>query len=72
MTFYEGSFVWNCRQMKDFVCNGKDAKLFWQTGLVHDHGKYQAEFQDCLIKGWKRGSAPRVGWEAGFAKSGSR
>ena len=55
-------------RMREFACNGKYAKLFWQTGLAHDLGKYQAEFQDYLFKGGKRGSVPHAVWGAGFAR----
>lgn len=55
-------------RMREFACNGEYAKLFWQTGLAHDLGKYQAEFQDYLINGGKRGSVPHAVWGAGFAR----
>lgn len=42
--------------------------LFYFTGLMHDLGKYQPEFQTYLLKGGKRGSVPHAAWGAGYAR----
>src|SRR5512133_3516150 len=52
---------------------GFSGKLEYQhilriTGLIHDIGKYQEDFQMYLIHGGRRGSVPHASWGAAFAK----
>jgi len=54
--------------MSQFVCNDLFTELFYLTGLAHDIGKYQEEFQKYLIEGGRRGSVPHAAWGAGFAR----
>jgi CRISPR-associated endonuclease/helicase Cas3 len=42
--------------------------IFKLTGLLHDLGKYQPEFQSYLVNGGKRGSVPHASWGAGYAR----
>ncbi len=42
--------------------------IFKITGLLHDFGKYQPEFQRYLISGGMRGSVPHAAWGAGYAR----
>lgn len=46
--------------MSKFVCNSDYSWLFAITGLLHDLGKYQSEFQDYLKNGGRRGSVPHA------------
>ncbi len=43
--------------------------LFEITGLLHDLGKYQKDFQRYLIEGGRRGSVPHASWGAGYARN---
>ncbi len=43
--------------------------LFEITGLLHDLGKYQKDFQRYLIDGGRRGSVPHASWGAGYARN---
>lgn len=53
--------------MASFVNNSfKD--IFKITGLLHDFGKYQPEFQHYLRVGGRRGSVPHASWGAALAK----
>ncbi|MEO5357293.1 MAG: CRISPR-associated helicase Cas3', partial [Nitrospirae bacterium YQR-1] len=38
------------------------------TGLLHDLGKYQPEFQNYLSNGGKRGSVAHASWGAGYSR----
>jgi CRISPR-associated endonuclease/helicase Cas3 len=42
--------------------------IFYLTGLLHDLGKYQLEFQNYLDNEGKRGSVPHASWGAGYAR----
>jgi CRISPR-associated endonuclease Cas3-HD len=42
--------------------------LFKLSGLLHDLGKYQPEFQHYLENGGRRGSVPHARWGAGYAR----
>jgi CRISPR-associated endonuclease/helicase Cas3 len=42
--------------------------IFYLTGVLHDLGKYQPEFQRYLEAGGKRGSVPHASWGAGYAR----
>ncbi len=42
--------------------------LFKLSGLLHDLGKYQPEFQNYLENGGRRGSVPHAKWGAGYAR----
>ncbi|MEI6214162.1 MAG: CRISPR-associated helicase Cas3' [Desulfuromonadales bacterium] len=49
---------------------GKDEykPLFKLSGLLHDLGKYQPEFQHYLENGGRRGSVPHAKWGAGYTR----
>ncbi len=51
-----------------FACQQSYQSVFFATGLLHDLGKYQPEFQDYLENGGQRGSVPHSSWGAGFAR----
>jgi CRISPR-associated endonuclease/helicase Cas3 len=55
-------------RMREFTSTNEYVKLFYQTGLAHDLGKYQERFQKYLIDGGQRGSVPHAAWGAGFAR----
>jgi CRISPR-associated endonuclease/helicase Cas3 len=54
--------------MKNFACKPDYVKLFWMTGLFHDIGKYQDEFQKYIKLGGIRGSVPHAAWGAGLTR----
>jgi CRISPR-associated endonuclease/helicase Cas3 len=51
-----------------FTCQEKYQHIFYMTGLLHDLGKYQSEFQNYLENGGRRGSVPHASWGAGYAR----
>jgi CRISPR-associated endonuclease/helicase Cas3 len=51
-----------------FACQENYKAIFKITGLLHDLGKYQLEFQRYLERGGKRGSVPHSSWGAGYAR----
>lgn len=52
---------------ESFACYEKYKSIFKMTGLLHDLGKYQTEFQNYLENGGRRGSVPHASWGAGYA-----
>ncbi len=54
--------------MEKFVSNISFKKVFLFTGLTHDFGKYQPDFQKYLRYGGSRGSVPHACWGAGLSK----
>lgn len=42
--------------------------IFYLTGLMHDLGKYQKDFQNYLKCNGQRGSVPHASWGAGYAR----
>lgn len=53
---------------ESFACY-ENYKLFFRlTGLLHDLGKYQPDFQSYLANGGRRGSVPHASWGAGYAR----
>src|SRR4030042_6535966 len=56
------------RLAKSFACQESYKPIFFITGLLHDFGKYQPEFQNYLANGGRRGSVPHASWVAGFAR----
>jgi len=55
-------------QMVFWVNNTELNKIFKLTGLLHDLGKYQPEFQRYLNEGGQKGSVPHASWGAALAK----
>lgn len=53
---------------ESFACQATYKLIFKVTGLLHDLGKYQPEFQSYLDNGGKRGSVPHAAWGAGYAR----
>jgi len=53
---------------ESFACREDYKPIFNVTGLLHDLGKYQLEFQNYLDNGGKRGSVPHASWGAGYAR----
>jgi CRISPR-associated endonuclease/helicase Cas3 len=53
---------------ESFACQESYKPIFYLTGLLHDLGKYQPEFQSYLVNGGRRGSVPHASWGAGFAR----
>jgi CRISPR-associated endonuclease/helicase Cas3 len=53
---------------KFFACQEEYKPIFYITGLLHDLGKYQPDFQSYLEDGGKRGSVPHASWGAGYAR----
>jgi CRISPR-associated endonuclease/helicase Cas3 len=51
---------------ESFVCREEYKPLFRLSGLLHDLGKYQPEFQNYLVNGGWRGSVPHASWGAGY------
>jgi len=54
--------------MKSFACEDRYKQIFMNTGLLHDLGKYQNEFQLYLRNGGRRGSVPHAVWGAALAR----
>jgi len=52
---------------ESFACRDDFKSLFRLSGLLHDLGKYQPEFQRYLENGGRRGSVPHAVWGAGYA-----
>ncbi|MBU1054147.1 MAG: CRISPR-associated helicase Cas3' [Proteobacteria bacterium] len=53
---------------ESFACKENYKPIFYLTGLLHDLGKYQPEFQKYLENGGRRGSVPHAAWGAGYAR----
>lgn len=53
---------------ESFACCDEYKPRFQLAGLVHDLGKYQAEFQRYLEHGGRRGSVPHAKWGAGYLR----
>lgn len=53
---------------ESFVCREEYKPIFRLSGLLHDLGKYQLEFQHYLENGGRRGSVPHARWGAGYAR----
>lgn len=56
---------------ESFAWRGNYKSFFFITGLLHDLGKYQPEFQSYLNSEGKRGSVPHASWGSGFARINS-
>lgn len=56
------------RLAMSFTCRGDFKSVFRLSGLLHDLGKYQLEFQHYLENGGRRGSIPHAKWGAGYAR----
>lgn len=54
--------------MEGFVSRAQYKSIFKITGLLHDIGKYQPDFQIYLREGGSRGSVPHAAWGAAFSK----
>lgn len=54
--------------IESFACQDNYKTIFHLTGLLHDLGKYQPEFQNYLANGGRRGSVPHASWGAGYAR----
>lgn len=55
------------RLAESFAGRDEYKPLFKFSGLLHDLGKYQLEFQHYLKNGGRRGSVPHASWGAGYA-----
>lgn len=53
---------------ESFACQESYKPILHVTGLLHDLGKYQPEFQSYLKNGGRRGSVPHASWGAGYAR----
>lgn len=60
--YQTANFAESCACREDYKV------IFKITGLLHDIGKYQSEFQSYLANGGKRGSVPHASWGAGYAR----
>lgn len=56
------------KHAESFACKEEYMPIFKLTGLLHDLGKYQPEFQQYLANGGERGSVPHASWGAGYAR----
>jgi len=56
------------RLMDAFAINPTYQNIYKTTGLLHDLGKYQPDFQKYLKEGGRRGSVPHACWGAALAK----
>jgi CRISPR-associated endonuclease/helicase Cas3 len=56
------------RFTESFAWDESYKSIFYLTGLLHDLGKYQPEFQNYLENGGKRGSVPHASWGSGYAR----
>ncbi len=56
------------RLAESFVGCEELKPIFRLSGLLHDFGKYQLEFQNYLEYGGRRGSVPHAKWGAGYAR----
>lgn len=54
--------------LESYACRDEYRLIFYLTGLIHDLGKYQTEFQRYLENGGPRGSVPHASWGAGYAR----
>ena len=55
------------RRAESFAAREEYKPVFRLSGLLHDLGKYQPEFQSYLVNGGRRGSVPHASWGAGYA-----
>lgn len=53
---------------ESFACKESYKAILKVTGLLHDLGKYQHEFQNYLKNSGVRGSVPHASWGAGYAR----
>ena len=53
---------------ESFACRESYKTTLYLTGLLHDLGKYQQEFQNYLENGGTRGSVPHSSWGAGYTR----
>lgn len=56
------------RLAESFACLDEYKQALRLSGLLHDFGKYQPEFQNYLETGGRRGSVPHAKWGAGYAR----
>jgi len=56
------------RLAESFAGQDEYKPLFKLSGLLHDLGKYQPEFQHYLENGGRRGSVPHAKWGAGYSR----
>lgn len=54
--------------VESYACRENYKPIFYLTGLLHDLGKYQTEFQNYLKKSGRHGSVPHASWGAGYAR----
>jgi len=54
--------------MEEIIKNSEYRRIFFLTGLLHDIGKYQVEFQKYLKDGGKKGGVPHASLGAAMAK----
>jgi CRISPR-associated endonuclease/helicase Cas3 len=56
------------RLSESFACRENYKGIFYITGLLHDLGKYQPDFQHYLASRGIRGSVPHASWGSGYAR----